>query len=89
MDVFDTNSFCFIVTEFCEGGDLYKVLKSSVSGLPETVVAFFGMQIARGLERVKQSKIIHRDIKSENILLQKGMCKLGDFGFSVEEVNLS
>lgn len=84
LDVFDTPSFCFIITEFCEGGDLYKILKTSTSGLPEPLVACFGHQIAKAMARLKEAKIVHRDIKSENILLQKGQCKLGDFGFAVE-----
>lgn len=34
FDVFDTTSFCFIVTEFCDGGDLYRCLRASPNGLP-------------------------------------------------------
>jgi serine/threonine protein kinase len=34
FDVFDTTSFCFIVTEFCDGGDLYRCLRASANGLP-------------------------------------------------------
>jgi serine/threonine protein kinase len=30
-------------------------------------------------------KIIHRDIKCENILLRHGDAKLGDYGFAIEE----
>lgn len=77
------------MTEFCEGGDLYRLLKGSPHGLPEDLVAIFGHQIASAMGKLKEAKIVHRDIKSENILLQKGQCKLGDFGFAVEEVKLN
>lgn len=32
---------------------------------------------------MKTAKIIHRDIKSENIMIKKGITKLGDFGFAI------
>ena len=44
----------------------------------------FGKQIACALMRLKETQLVHRDIKCENILLQKGQCKLGDFGFAIE-----
>ena len=87
-DIFDRASFCFIGTEFCEGGDLYRMLRGSSGGLPESVVAVLGRQIAEGLVRLRTAGVIHRDIKSENILLQRGVCKIGDFGFAVEESKL-
>lgn len=65
------------------------MLRGSPHGLPEGLVAIFGHQIASALAKLKETKIVHRDIKSENILLQKGQCKLGDFGFAVEEVKLN
>jgi len=43
-----------------------------------------GKQIALALKRLKQMQIIHRDIKSENILLRHGDAKLGDYGFAIE-----
>jgi wee1-like protein kinase len=67
---------------------LYRLLKSSPNGLPEPLVAALGLQIARALRRLKEAGIIHRDVKSENILLRKGMCKLGDFGFAIEETRV-
>lgn len=47
-----------------------------------------GKQIAAGLGKLRAAGVIHRDIKSENILLQRGVCKLGDFGFAIEENKL-
>lgn len=63
-DIFDTNSFCFIVTEFCEGGDLYKFLRKTKSGMSEQLAVHFGKQIALALKKLKDAKIVHRDIKS-------------------------
>jgi serine/threonine protein kinase len=48
------------------------------------VVLQFGREIALALQKLKGAGIVHRDIKSENILIQKNGCKLGDFGFAIE-----
>jgi serine/threonine protein kinase len=52
-------------------------------------VRVFGRQIALALGRLREAGVVHRDIKSENILIQGGRCKLGDFGFAVEAGKLA
>jgi serine/threonine protein kinase len=58
-------------------------LRGTLNGLPEVVVLQFGREIAMALNRLKEASIIHRDIKSENILIHNNSCKLGDFGFAI------
>ena len=39
-------------------------------------------QILQGLQHIHSKGVIHRDIKSANILLKKGTPKIADFGFA-------
>ena len=44
----------------------------------------YTLQIARGLEYLHVKKVIHRDVKPENVLLNaRGECVLADFGWAV------
>lgn len=86
--MYDTSSFCFVITELCEDGDLFKLIQYSRVGLPEPLVARLATNLAQALLTMKENKIVHRDIKSENILLTHGIAKLGDFGFAIEEKDL-
>ena len=38
--------------------------------------------IALGMFHCYKQGVMHRDIKPDNILLNEGQCKIGDFGFS-------
>lgn len=84
LDVYNTSSFCFVVTELCEDGDLFKLINYSRFGLPDQLVVKLASNIAQALLVMKEHSIIHRDIKSENILLKGGVAKLGDFGFAIK-----
>lgn len=79
--------------EYCDLGNLLHYQ----SKLPQRVFSFGeGLrvlhQVMRGVEAIHQRNIIHRDLKCENIFLQKNKngsytCKIGDFGLAkvVEE----
>ena len=53
---------------------------------PDTLVINFSKEILLGLEYLHHKHILHRDIKSSNLLVDdKGHCKLTDFGYAVTE----
>lgn len=82
-----TNSNClFIVMEYADNGDLNKFIqnwKVLNKLIPEVQILNIFVQITLALKHIHDRKILHRDLKSENIFLTtKGICKLGDFGVS-------
>src|SRR4030067_3816294 len=67
--------------EFIEGKNLKDMLKEG----PLTIEQFveIAIQTAEGLSKAHQKGIIHRDIKSENILVNPdGLVKITDFGLA-------
>ncbi|XP_052018144.1 serine/threonine-protein kinase Nek5 [Apodemus sylvaticus] len=80
---FQENSRLFIVMEYCDGGDLMQRIQRQRGVLfSEDQILCWFVQISLGLKHIHDRKILHRDIKSQNIFLsQNGMvAKLGDFG---------
>ena len=63
-------------------GSLDRVMKQ-VSNMPEVILGFITYKILKGLAYLHKNKIIHRDIKPGNVLLNdKGDVKIADFGMS-------
>lgn len=71
-----------ILMEYCDGGDLSIYLKQqNKKFLKEEKIWRFFIEICLGLEHIHKNKILHRDIKSLNIFLNKnGTVKIGDLG---------
>ncbi|KAM4558581.1 serine/threonine-protein kinase Nek5 [Odontesthes bonariensis] len=82
---FQEEGSLYIVMEYCDGGDLMKKINMQ-RGVPfteEKIVDWF-VQICLGLTHIHERKILHRDIKAQNIFLTRGgmKAKLGDFGIA-------
>ncbi|CAJ1059944.1 serine/threonine-protein kinase Nek1 isoform X2 [Xyrichtys novacula] len=81
---FEEGGCLYIVMDYCEGGDLFKKINSQKGVLfsEEKILDWF-VQICLALKHVHDRKILHRDIKSQNIFLTKdGTVQLGDFGIA-------
>ncbi|EDQ89823.1 uncharacterized protein MONBRDRAFT_16866, partial [Monosiga brevicollis MX1] len=76
--VFFAEDKIHICTEFMDGGSLDRY-----GQLPEPVLGVIVFQVLQGLEYLASIKIMHRDLKPQNILLNtQGQVKICDFGVS-------
>jgi len=71
----------FIVMEYCEGKTLKQVIEKETLSIKK--VLDIGIQICEGLAMAHEKGIVHRDIKSDNIMLTpRGQVKIMDFGLA-------
>jgi serine/threonine protein kinase len=87
-DIYDDEYYAYIVMEYCDSGDLSKILGRPVK---EHYVKHYMKQILNGIKYLHDQDIIHCDIKPSNLLLtnNKKTIKICDFGFSknMDDVN--
>ncbi|NXL88452.1 STK36 kinase, partial [Alectura lathami] len=81
LDSFETDKEVVVVTDYAEG-ELFQILEDDGS-LPEDQVQTIAAQLVSALYYLHSHRILHRDMKPQNILLGKdGVIKLCDFGFA-------
>uniref|UniRef100_A0A8C1G3W3 non-specific serine/threonine protein kinase n=1 Tax=Cyprinus carpio TaxID=7962 RepID=A0A8C1G3W3_CYPCA len=76
----------WLVMEFCGAGSVTDLIKNTKGNtLKEEWTAYICREILRGLTHLHQHKVIHRDIKGQNVLLtENAEVKLVDFGVSAQ-----
>nr|XP_002126100.1 cAMP-dependent protein kinase catalytic subunit PRKX-like [Ciona intestinalis] len=76
------NSFLYMLLEFACGGELFSYLRNA-GRFNNSTSLFFASEIVSALEYLHQRHIVYRDLKPENVLLDRdGHTKLTDFGFA-------
>ncbi|XP_074041618.1 serine/threonine-protein kinase msn isoform X3 [Leptinotarsa decemlineata] len=76
----------WLVMEYCGAGSVTDLVKSTKGqSLKEEWIAYICREILRGLSYLHSNKVIHRDIKGQNVLLtDNAEVKLVDFGVSAQ-----
>lgn len=98
IDVTMENPHIYIITEYCDGGDLSTYLHKNRGRLCEHIIHHIASQIMHGLRYLHELRIVHRDLKPSNILFLKTppspssnsteheweqiVLKIADFGFA-------
>ncbi|OQE31902.1 hypothetical protein PENSTE_c001G06780 [Penicillium steckii] len=74
----------YMVMDFVEGGELFSLLRKS-QRFPNPVAKFYAAEVTLALEYLHHHQVIYRDLKPENLLLDRhGHLKITDFGFAKE-----
>lgn len=91
-EIFLRGKFMYIVLPFVDGGSIFATLNPAgkvmsklerLSPFSESEIAFISYQVLQGLFHLHSQMIVHRDIKSDNILWDlNGTVKIADFGLS-------
>ena len=79
---FQEDDYLYLIMEFCQGGDFMNLLiKKDI--LTEEEARFYTAELILAVESIHKLDCIHRDIKPDNILIDKnGHIKLSDFGLA-------
>ncbi|KAI9679615.1 MAG: camp-dependent protein kinase catalytic subunit [Trizodia sp. TS-e1964] len=81
---FQDSKNLYMVMDFVEGGELFSLLRKS-QRFPNPVAKFYAAEVTLALEYLHSMHIIYRDLKPENLLLDRhGHLKITDFGFAKE-----
>jgi pSer/pThr/pTyr-binding forkhead associated (FHA) protein len=72
----------WFVMEYCEGGSLWDFIRQHGGKVPLETARPIMLAALEGLAHAHQQGIVHRDLKPQNILLDRGVARISDFGLA-------
>ncbi len=81
VDIYSTTNNCYIITQFCNEGDLQNLLKKRIKLAEEEAIPII-REIIDGFTFIAESGFLHRDLKPANILMKDKTVRIADFGFA-------
>jgi serine/threonine protein kinase len=79
----DDEGYLCIIMAYCDGGDMYNKIRANKNqNFQETLVLDWLAQLALALHYLHEKKILHRDLKTQNIFIKDGCLVFGDFGIA-------
>ncbi|HYF50846.1 MAG TPA: serine/threonine-protein kinase [Planctomycetota bacterium] len=84
IDVGSADGYCYFAMEFVDGESLGQYMQRKGGKLDETICLEFTRQAAMALHHAHQNNLLHRDVKPDNLLLDKerNIVKLADLGLA-------
>lgn len=84
FESYEFEGFLWLVVELMKGS-LTDLILQRAGKIPERIIGYIMRQVLLALEIMHNQNRIHRDIKSDNILISlDGSVKLGDFGYAAQ-----
>ena len=69
-EAFQTNEKLYYLYEYCEGGELFDLVRI-IGKFTESEMQFFAVEIIEGVSYLHERRVMHRDLKLENCLLDR------------------
>ena len=83
VDLYEYKNKIWIILDLLDGGDLSSIVFNYHDRYSEDFCKYTLYKVAKGLQKMHGKNVLHRDIKSNNILCSKnGDIKIADLGFS-------
>ncbi|KAA6415343.1 MAG: STE STE20 YSK kinase [Lasallia pustulata] len=81
FDAFQVHSQLWIVNDYCPGGSVHTLMRATGGRLEEKYILPIARELAVALKAVHEAGIIHRDVKSANVMIhENGSLQVIDFG---------
>jgi len=75
----------FMFIEYMDHGSLNHFIGHFGRSIPENIIAYIVREILKGLNSIHKRRQVHRDLKSDNILINRsGDIKIADFGYAIQ-----